>query len=207
MGDAVVATVVGAGVTFAVLWLLSLLNTQVASRQALASNVRSVVLSAERKTRVEEERMESDPEPSEERVMTVDLDRPAVAPLELEPLDLALEVPSLEIPPVRIAVNTQPRSSERRPATSASRTQTATTELVDEGMVDQPPREHPGNRKPMYPPREERLGIEAQVVVLLIIDERGNVEDVQALSGPRAFRKAALDAARSWSFTPAIDDG
>src|SRR5690606_40028234 len=99
LGDAVVATVVGAGVTFAVLWLLSLLNTQVASRQALASNVRSVVLSAERKTRVEEERMESDPEPSEERVMTVDLDRPAVAPLELEPLDLALEVPSLEIPP------------------------------------------------------------------------------------------------------------
>jgi protein TonB len=79
--------------------------------------------------------------------------------------------------------------------------------IGDADHVDQPPREPSGNAKPAYPDRERQLGIEGTVMIKLLIDERGRVEDVQIISGPEAFRRAVLQVARTWRFEPARDKG
>lgn len=47
----------------------------------------------------------------------------------------------------------------------------------------------------------------ATVVLALTIDKRGGVQSARLLSGDAPFASAALDAARSWRFTPAMRDG
>lgn len=48
---------------------------------------------------------------------------------------------------------------------------------------------------------------QAAVVLELVIDARGAVTEARALSGEWPFREAALVAARSWRFAPALRDG
>jgi len=62
--------------------------------------------------------------------------------------------------------------------------------------------------KPRYPPRELAEGIEGNVTVALLVNERGMVSDasVLALLGPQSFQEAALDAARLFEFQPPTDE-
>lgn len=79
--------------------------------------------------------------------------------------------------------------------------------LLGAAKADQPPRELPGNRKPRYPDYEQRYGVTGEVVVRLVIDEQGRVEDVQLVSGREAFWKEVLKVAKTWRFAPARHRG
>jgi TonB family protein len=63
--------------------------------------------------------------------------------------------------------------------------------------------------EPRYPLAAQRLNKSAQVVVRVLVDERGRVVDA-AIVGARAglgFDEAAIEAARRASFNPAVKDG
>jgi len=65
------------------------------------------------------------------------------------------------------------------------------------------------NQPPTYPEKERRLAREGKVVVRVAIDEHGAVENVELHAPSRyaGFNRAALEAARKWNFTPAIQGG
>jgi TonB family protein len=57
-----------------------------------------------------------------------------------------------------------------------------------------------------YPDHAKRANIAGEVVVEVMVDEKGKVMTARALSGPAALRNPALLAARDWRFTP-LDEG
>jgi protein TonB len=63
--------------------------------------------------------------------------------------------------------------------------------------------------KPTYPPRELAAGIEGNVTVELVVDERGRVTDAIVVSsiGPVSFQESTLEAVREFRFQPLIEDG
>lgn len=72
-------------------------------------------------------------------------------------------------------------------------------ELAD---VDQPPRAV-SSRPPRYPPDLRRAGISGSVTLLFVVEQDGSVRDVQVeTSDHRALERPALDAVRTWRFTP-----
>ena len=62
--------------------------------------------------------------------------------------------------------------------------------------------------KPRYPPRELAEGVEGNVTVALLVNERGTVTDASVLArlGPESFQEAALEAARLFEFQPPTDE-
>jgi TonB family protein len=58
--------------------------------------------------------------------------------------------------------------------------------------------------KPRYPPEQLAEGIEGNVTVELLVNEKGYVETASVLTslGPEAFEKSALEAARQFVFQP-----
>lgn len=62
--------------------------------------------------------------------------------------------------------------------------------------------------EPRYPELARRARVEGMVVIRAVIDERGNVTDVQLLRGqPMGLDQAAMDAVRTWRFRPATLHG
>jgi protein TonB len=62
-------------------------------------------------------------------------------------------------------------------------------------------------RVPVYPELARRIRLQGDVAVELIISPEGRVESVRAVSGHPMFTQAALDAARSWRFSPTLLNG
>ena len=60
---------------------------------------------------------------------------------------------------------------------------------------------------PAYPEDARKQGIEAVVVVKVIIDEAGRLEDVKIAKGHPLFDDVVLAAIRTWTFEPATLDG
>ena len=62
--------------------------------------------------------------------------------------------------------------------------------------------------KPKYPPQELAEGIEGNVTVELLVDERGLVSEANVIAalGPVSFQEAALEAARQFEFQPPTDE-
>lgn len=60
---------------------------------------------------------------------------------------------------------------------------------------------------PVYPPEGIPLDSIGDVVVTAIVNPAGEVQDVQALSGPPLFRQSATDAVKQWRFTPYLNEG
>jgi periplasmic protein TonB len=59
---------------------------------------------------------------------------------------------------------------------------------------------------PEYPPKARARGIEGRVLLMVIVDESGKVEDnVQVVDSIPMLDQAAIDAVRQWSFTPGRD--
>ena len=56
---------------------------------------------------------------------------------------------------------------------------------------------------PEYPHRAIEQKIEGDVIVDLTIDERGEVSDARVRSGPDELRRAALESALQWHYSPA----
>ena len=63
--------------------------------------------------------------------------------------------------------------------------------------------------KPTYPAHELAAGIEGNVMVELVVDERGRVADAIVVSaiGPVSFQESTLEAVREFRFQPLIEDG
>ena len=60
---------------------------------------------------------------------------------------------------------------------------------------------------PSYPSSARSARVGGVVTVYVVVNERGNVEDVSRAAGPQLLRRAAEDAVRRWRFRPTIVDG
>lgn len=63
---------------------------------------------------------------------------------------------------------------------------------------------------PVYPELARKAGVEGVVYLDILVDKEGRVRDVQVLkpSGSNVgFEEAALEAAKKWTFSPAIQNG
>jgi len=61
--------------------------------------------------------------------------------------------------------------------------------------------------QPIYPPLARQAGIHGNVVVEAVIDENGNVEQMNVLSGHPVLVPAALEALRQWKYQPTVLNG
>jgi TonB family protein len=55
---------------------------------------------------------------------------------------------------------------------------------------------------PAFPDSARRVNARGEVQVLVVISENGSVEEARAVSGHLLLRKAAVEAARQWVFSP-----
>lgn len=60
---------------------------------------------------------------------------------------------------------------------------------------------------PVYPPAAKNIRMSGIVKVELVVDETGQVAEVQKTSGPSILQRAALDAIKKWKFKPFTRDG
>jgi TonB family protein len=61
---------------------------------------------------------------------------------------------------------------------------------------------------PVYPPEARAKKIQGRVVLMVIVDTSGRVEDdIQVVDSIPMLDQAAIDAVHQWTFTPARDDG
>ncbi len=60
---------------------------------------------------------------------------------------------------------------------------------------------------PAYPQIARTARISGNVVVYLIVNEKGEVESVQRADGPQQLQQSAVEAARRWKFNPTEVDG
>ncbi|MDP1830713.1 MAG: M56 family metallopeptidase [Geothrix sp.] len=62
-------------------------------------------------------------------------------------------------------------------------------------------------KAPAYPPDAKVQRIQGTVVVVIIINEQGRVQEAKAISGPPELRACAVDYAKAWEFEPAMVKG
>jgi protein TonB len=70
-----------------------------------------------------------------------------------------------------------------------------------------PPVALSSNRPPEYPEEARRNAVEGTVIARVVVNERGEVEEVQVLRGDPIFRDAVIEALRQWRYEPAAADG
>ncbi len=75
---------------------------------------------------------------------------------------------------------------------------------VDEKVLKSRLIKHVG---PTYPEMARRMGIQGVVILKVIIDEEGNVEEIQPVDGFQMLVDAAIEAVRQWKYTPALMEG
>ena len=61
--------------------------------------------------------------------------------------------------------------------------------------------------KPLYPAIARNAGIEATIVLNIVLDRTGNVAEVQILRGHPLLQDAAIKAVKQWKYHPAIMNG
>ncbi len=212
--------VVGATVlTFACVWIMAALNRPASASADHSQPIRCTLI--RRQTPPEKNIPERPSEPPQShaapQIMTVDLDAPPPTSLAVEPIEFSASLPTPQLDAIHVVVRkpvvsqnpsaAAPQATPSRPASDRDAIDSPHETVPSADQVDQPPREPAGNAEPVYPPREKQLAIEGKVVVKLLIDQRGRVQEVQFVSGPQAFRQAVRDAARSWRFEPARHQG
>jgi TonB family protein len=97
--------------------------------------------------------------------------------------------------------------AKREPEPEAPRTRVG--ELVDAGPGVVPP-QLVSFPKPEYPPMARNLRVEGTVVVSVLVDENGQVQDVrmaEPIKQKAGLNEAALSASRSAHYKPATKDG
>lgn len=61
--------------------------------------------------------------------------------------------------------------------------------------------------EPVYPPAAQEAKIQGDVIVHVMIDKKGHVAKVKAMTGHPMLMDAALTAARRWEYVPFYIDG
>jgi TonB family protein len=109
--------------------------------------------------------------------------------------------------PAAKAPEKTPEPARREPEPEAPRTKVG--ELVEAGPGVSPP-QLVSVPKPGYPPMARTLRVEGTVVVSVLVDENGQVQDVRVVEPIRqnvGLNEAAQSAARSAHYKPATKDG
>ncbi len=102
--------------------------------------------------------------------------------------------------PVRVAAaQPQPAPSNATPAAAAT-----SNKPVDIGSLIEKATK---KVNPSYPQTAKAARIAGVVKVYLEIDENGEVKTVQRADGPEILRRAAMDAAKRWKFSPMVING
>jgi len=96
------------------------------------------------------------------------------------------------------------------PLTTAARQATETQEILSEAVkviIARPL--YKQNTSPEYPPRARRMGYEGLVMLKVLVDENGRVEDLAVFksSGYAALDRAAISSVKTWLFEPGTEDG
>jgi TonB family protein len=133
---------------------------------------------------------------------------PAVEPA------LPADTPEPEPPPPPPPVNT-PRPQAPPPPAATAREEPAAPavregELVAAGTVGLRPPAFVSFTKPEYPPLAKRLGVEGTVMVSVLVNEAGQVDEVRLVKGVTqnvGINEAAVRAARSARYRPATLSG
>ena len=123
--------------------------------------------------------------------------RPPLAPLDTAPVTTLPTSPPTTVP------TTTPATL---PITTLATIPVTPTTTVPPSPVERPP-ECLSCPRPSYPPAAVRYGLEGDVEVEIVVDEKGRVTVARALSGPSALRDAARKAVLAWRFAPATRDG
>ncbi len=61
--------------------------------------------------------------------------------------------------------------------------------------------------QPAYPPEAKAQHVEGTVVLKVVVDRGGKVQEVQAVSGPDLLVPAAVEAVKQWEYRPIKVDG
>jgi periplasmic protein TonB len=80
--------------------------------------------------------------------------------------------------------------------------------VMDEDAVDDPPTPTE-QTPPSFPARARSLGLSGWVTLSFVVDVDGSVQDVHVVESnpPDTFDDAAMEAARTWRFTPGREEG
>jgi TonB family protein len=134
---------------------------------------------------------------------TVEADAAAMEPLDSQP-----PLPELPAEPEPApAVESEPTVEEPAPAAPAPPPKAATGDLVPLHQVDQQPTPLDQPR-PKYPVSARRLGKQGTVVLNVLVDENGDVIEVELIRGVgEELDGAAIRAVKGWTYKPARKDG
>jgi protein TonB len=61
--------------------------------------------------------------------------------------------------------------------------------------------------KPAYPQSAKEARVQGSVVMSIVIDENGDVKQVNVVSGPPTLTDAAVNAVKQWKYAPTILNG
>jgi protein TonB len=132
---------------------------------------------------------------------------PRPAPAEATPPPAPAPAAQKEKEPEPAAKAPEKPPEPAKPEPEAPRTKVG--ELVEAGPGVSPP-QLVSVPKPGYPPMARTLRVEGTVVVSVLVDENGQVQDVRMAEPNRqnaGLNEAALSAARSARYKPATKDG
>ncbi|HTQ79539.1 MAG TPA: TonB family protein, partial [Thermoanaerobaculia bacterium] len=125
-------------------------------------------------------------------------------PQRAEPVPAREEPPPAPAPPPKAVA---PPAQEPRETAPAPSVRPGDLAMSGPGVV---PPELVSFSKPEYPPVARRMGVEGTVVVSVLVDENGRVEDAKLTSPiPQnvGINEAAVKAARAAHYKPAVKDG
>lgn len=156
------------------------------------------------------------PSADSEKIIVAKLDPPATQSNSEKP---TVEMKKVEESPV-VASENQNRSARTRRVeenTTNKETKPETTENVAQN-VSAPKSNSPlavgslvnyatQKSSPVYPPMARSMRLTGVVKVELVIDEDGQVAQVQNTSGPPMLKQAATEAVKKWKFKPFTRDG
>ena len=118
---------------------------------------------------------------------------PAEAPVEAPP---AIEEAKVEAP-----------LAPPEPEVVAQAAPTTSAEPLHLPERAPPPSPFPDNTPPEYPEEARRASIAGTVIVRLVVNERGEVEEVTVLRGDGAFRETIERTLKQWRYAPAMVQG
>ncbi len=200
-------------VTLFSLWVLGTLNSHAKSNVPTQERARTVMIRGPQSNSTQRQQQpEPEPETTQPEIMLVNLDAPPPEKMMLEPLKLDLALPSPTMVSIQVAIqqpapDSSPVSRPSQPPSSQRPTPQPEPSVQKASQVDHPPSELRQNPAPPYPARKLQQGVEGAVKLRLVINESGQVEDVEVLSGDQDFRRAVMSVVWKWRFTPARHGG
>jgi len=136
-------------------------------------------------------------------------------------IQAVMPAPSAELSPMAVNTNTQPTAPVQKPVETpankaaqavvnkipvmppAIKTEITRVQIPAATLESYVTRKVPAT----YPLTARQARIEGLVVLTIVVDETGNVQEVKAISGPAVLARSAEDALRHWRFNPIIVDG